>query len=313
MASFDSINYSLSPNKTIQRHIVFDALEAMDRCVPICAGVYIGFGSVWFSDFLVAHKRLGIDRLISIENDPVGAVRARFNAPFRSIEVEEGDSTPVLTDLVQREDLSHAPWVVWLDYDRSVSEVTADDIDIIVTHAPQNSVVIMTLDAGGLGTGPAGRAEYLRSILGDAISDELEKEDFTLENMPDIIGDGILNFLSGRAIDLGRPGGFVPSFKIPYKDSSPMVTCGGILPAQAARGAAKACVESDYWPGFPAVAVKAPPLTLKEVLALQKLMPSLANISRADVQGIGFDLLDDQISAYSAHYRRYPTFSQVIS
>lgn len=313
MASFDSINYSLSPNKTIQRHIVFDALENFDRHISLCSGVYIGFGSVWFSDFILAHKRLGIDKLISIENDPIGAIRARFNAPFRSIEVEEGDSTPVLRDLVEREDLLNAPWVVWLDYDRSVSQTTADDIETLVTYAPQNSIVILTLDAGGLGTSPAGRADYLRGVLGDAISDELESADFTLENMPEIIGEGVLRFIQGRAVDLGRPGGFVPAFKIPYKDSAQMVTCGGILCAQAARGTAKACIADPSWPGFPTVAVRAPPLTLKEVLTLQRLMPANENISRKDVQGVGFDLLEDQVAAYSAHYRRYPTFSQVIS
>lgn len=313
MSSFDSINYSLSPNKTIQRHIVFDALEMLDRHVGICSGIYIGFGSIWFSDFLLAHKRLGVNRLISIENNPVGAVRARFNAPFRAIEVEEGDSTPVLRDLVRREDMLNQPWIVWLDYDRSVSQTTTDDIELIVTHAPQNSVLILTLDAGGLNMSGTARAEYLRNTLGDAISDQLENSDFEVEKMPEIIGDGILNFLCGRAVDLGRPGGFVPAFKIPYKDSAQMITCGGILPAQAARGAARACIADKGWPGFPNVAVKAPPLTLKEVLALQRLMPSHEIISRGDVQGIGFDLLEDQIEAYSAHYRRYPTFSQVIS
>lgn len=313
MAIFDSINYSLSPNKAIQRQIVFDALELIDRSLSISNGTYIGFGSVWFSDFLLAHKRLGIGRLISIENNDVGAIRARFNAPFRSIVVEEGDSTPVLKELSEREELHDAPWIVWLDYDRSVTESTCDDIDLLVTHAPANSVIMITVDAGGLGTGAAGRETYLRALLGDAISDDLRTEDFAIAQMPEIIGKGLLDFIASRAVDLGRPGGFVSAFQIPYKDSSQMVTCGGILPAQAARGAARSCVADPAWPGFPSVPVIAPPLTLKEVHALQRLLPSPTVISRADVQAIGFDLLDEQILAYSAHYRRYPTFSQVVS
>lgn len=313
MASFDTINYSITPNKAIQRQIVFDCLEIVDRHLPLLDAAYIGFGSIWFSDFVIAHKKLGVSNLISIENNPIGAKRARFNAPFRTISVEEGDSTPVLSDLSKNEKLLKRPWIVWLDYDRSVTDTTLNDIELIVTHAPPNSVFVVTIDAGGLSMSATKREKYLRELLGDAVPDDLEDDAFEVENMPKLLAKCMLDYVSAQAANGSRPGGFIPAFAIPYKDNAQMLTFGGILPAAAARGAAKACVESNSWAGFPSVPVHAPPLTMKEVQALQKLLPNSKGVSRTKLQKLGFDLRDDQLEAYVEHYRRYPTFLQVVA
>lgn len=313
MASFDTINYSLRPNKAIQRHIVFDGLDIIDRAVPISKSVYIGFGSIWFSDFIWAHKRMGLVDLISIERDPVGASRARFNAPYRTVTVEEGDSTPVLRDLAAREQIAEKSWIAWLDYDRSISTEVLEDVDIILTHAPQNSNLIVTLDAGGLGKSAAKRRDYVLDLVGDAFPDDLDVVDFEKERMPRTLGVCMTSYMRARAADIGRPGGFVPSFLIPYRDTSPMVTIGGILPSAGARGAALHCVESEDWIGFPTVPVDAPALTLKEVSALQRLLPSGRKVTRASLKKVGFDLLEGQLLSYVEHYRRYPTFMQVVS
>ena len=314
MASFDTINYSLRPNKAIQRHIVFDGLDIIDRSISISKSVYIGFGSIWFSDFIWAHKRMGLIDLISIERDPIGASRARFNAPYRTVTVEEGDSTPVLRDIAAREKLSKRSWISWLDYDRSVTPEALEDIDIVLTYAPQNSVLVTTFDAGGLGQKSASRRrDYLLDLMGDAFPEDLDVAAFEKENMPMTLGACLASYMLSRASDIGRPGGFVPSFLIPYRDSSSMVTVGGILPAAGARGAALHCVQHEDWIGFPKVPVDAPALTMKEVSAIQRLLPTGRAVSRASIRKVGFDLLDDQLRSYVEHYRRYPTFMQVVS
>lgn len=312
MPTFDTINYSLRPNKAIQRHIVFDCLEQLDRCLPLKSALYIGFGSIWFSDFVLAHKRLGISSMISIEREEIGAIRGRFNAPFKTVSVEHGDSTPILDDIRTRADALAKQWVVWLDYDRSATETTLEDIRIIVTHAPPNSVLIVTLDAGGLGMGRSKREQYLRNLLGDAIPEDLDDIDFEVENIPRTLAQGVLDHIGAEAINLGRPGGFVQAINVAYSDSVNMITIGGVLSAPAARGAVRACIEDSDWPGFPASPAAAPPLTLKEVTALQRLLPSDRGITRAKLRRIGFDLLDEQLAAYVEHYRRYPTFMQVV-
>lgn len=76
MASFDSVNYSLRPSKSVQRGLVFEGLRAVSNSVDLRNAVYIGFGSIWFTDFVMAHKVLNIDDMVSIEANEIGFRRA---------------------------------------------------------------------------------------------------------------------------------------------------------------------------------------------------------------------------------------------
>jgi len=90
MPSFDAINYSLRPSKSIQRQIVFSGVRMLQANLDLERLAYIGFGSIWFTDFVLAHKLLGIDDMWSIECHDVGYRRALFNAPYATVHVEHG-------------------------------------------------------------------------------------------------------------------------------------------------------------------------------------------------------------------------------
>lgn len=64
MASFDVVNYSLRPSKCIERQLVFEGVRALQMQMDLNQLVYVGFGSVWFTDFVVAHKILGVDDMV---------------------------------------------------------------------------------------------------------------------------------------------------------------------------------------------------------------------------------------------------------
>lgn len=99
MASFDAVNYSLRPSKTIQRQIVFDCVRSLQAGLNLERLVYVGFGSIWFTDFVMAHKLLGIDDMVSLEADDIGYRRAVFNSPFSTVRVKHGYSYDVLPNL----------------------------------------------------------------------------------------------------------------------------------------------------------------------------------------------------------------------
>lgn len=315
MASFDTVNYSLRPNKAIQRQIVFDALELIDRISPVRESLYIGFGSVWFTDFVLAHRRLGIRDMISIENKPIGAVRARFNAPFKTVKVEQGESNDVLRAIADDEALNRRQWILWLDYDRALSAEVLLDIGTVVTHAPPNSVLILTVNAspGSHGDNPRKRESYVRGLLGPSVSDSYGPADFSTDAIVDTLATSLQTYIAEQAVQLGRPGGYIEGFRIPYRDGSQMLTVGGFLCAPGARSSVRAAVEDERWPGMPSIPVAAPPLTMKEITALQRLLPSDRPLSRAALRRAGFDLEDDQLSTFAEHYRRYPAFSQIVN
>ena len=56
MDSFNIVNYSLRPSKSIQRQIIFDGVRTLQLNWAHDQAVYIGLGSVWFTDFIMAHK-----------------------------------------------------------------------------------------------------------------------------------------------------------------------------------------------------------------------------------------------------------------
>jgi hypothetical protein len=313
MFAYDTLNYSLRPNKAIQRQLAFEGLEILARHMPVAAAKYIGFGSVWFADFSMAHKRLGIQDMLSIEKDPILYSRAKFNAPFRTVQVEEGDSNTVLKTLLVDEVAMSKPWIVWLDYTSSLTPEVMEDIDLVTDRAPPNSVILVTINAmaKNYGTGLDGRRNLIKDRFGDAVSDDLAPERFEKGNLPETVADCGLRYIDSRCKSFGRKPGFIPAFKMPYRDSAHMVTFGGVLPALGQEKQIEVDVAAPTWPGFPAVPIETPPLTAKETQALLRLLPSVQDLTRADVQGTGFDLEDDKLKVYCAHYRRYPSFFQV--
>src|SRR5712692_6704606 len=112
MASFDAINYSLRPSKSIQRQLVFDGVRFLQDVMELDRLAYIGFGSIWFTDFVLAHKVLRIDDMVSIEDNDIGYLRAKFNSPYSTVRVEHGLSTAILPRLFAEPGLARRPWML---------------------------------------------------------------------------------------------------------------------------------------------------------------------------------------------------------
>src|SRR3954470_22753066 len=123
MKSTNYVDFSIRQNKTIERGIVFMGLSRLRRALDGMEFVYVGLGSVWFVDFDLAHRELGIENMVSIESDPTLYRRATFNKPYRTVEVIEGTSYDVIPALLSdRDDLTRHPWILWLDYDEAIDE-----------------------------------------------------------------------------------------------------------------------------------------------------------------------------------------------
>lgn len=314
MPSFNAINYSLRPSKSIHRQVVFDGLSRLISHMHLRDIVYVGMGSIWFTDFVLAHRILKIKDMISIEKDDIGKSRAEFNAPFSTIAVKHGTCSEKLPELCSDEHLRARPWIIWLDYDYEFNENIASDLRFIVENAPLNSVVLVTFNGveSRYGKLPE-RASNLKGIFGNVAPDSIPRDRLQKSPMQETLSDLSLRFLKAAALEKARPGGFVEAFKIVYSDSSPMITIGGILPAPDALGMSRAVANGASWPGRPARPIVAPHLTIKETIALQKALPSETALSRTEVQAMGFDLEADQIEAFQKYYLQYPSFAQIMA
>lgn len=314
MSSFNIVNYSLRPSKSIQRQIIFDGVRELQAHLDLEELAYIGFGSIWFTDFMMVHKALGIDDMVSIESDDVGYRRAVFNSPYVTIRVKHGLSNDVLPSLYRDDIMKGRPWLVWLDYDHSFDENVREDVRSLIENAPANSIVIFTFNGHEMEYGVAqDRPVRLRDLFGNVVPDDLSKRACKDERMQVTLADYALDYMRSIAADLARPGGFLPSFRVIYKDSAPMVTVGGILPAKGALQAAVGVVEGGKWPCLPAKRIMAPPLTMREAASLQSQLPRAELLSRDIVLGLGFDLEEEQIETFQTYYKQYPAFAQIVA
>jgi len=314
VSSTNLVNFSVRQNKSIERQIVFDSLRELVVDLGVKELIYIGLGSVWFSDFILAHRDLGIEEMYSVEEDPIIYQRAKFNHPYRTVEIVKGSSERQIPRILRREGVRGRPCVVWIDYDKAMDQNRMEELKALVQALPDDSFLLTTCKATprDYGASLKARAEQLQAIFGDSLDGEIEGLD--LKN-PDLVGrllsNSINNKLASAASKCGRVGGFVKAFDIRYRDGSPMVTAGGVLPAKENRASASLLVKSAGWQGIVKDPIETPHLTAREIATLQAEMPRHKRLTRSRVRELGFDLEVAQIKSFQDHYRIFPRFAQV--
>ncbi|MBI1814414.1 MAG: hypothetical protein HYR72_05510 [Deltaproteobacteria bacterium] len=319
MESYEKFNYAVRPNKRTQRKMIFEALARYVSVFPKRRFSYVGFGSMWFSDFLYAHRRLGVKTLTSVERTE-GYRRAVFNRPFKCVRVVEGNSSEVLPSLSWK-DAS----IVWLDYDYVPESESLQDIALLASKLASGSVLIVTYDARPPwkdGDKAKAREAALRRVFGDAVPFTSKKRTgaktqkpgpgltHQSEYMPTLVSllwTHLKNLLvqNGRAVS-EKPT-WAPLFSFHYRDGAPMVTIGAALlnPHDALHvHEGELSSHLPYLRGEALFRIAIPPLTQKERTELDRRLPS-RNVN------LPFPLAQEQIESYADLYRYYPLFAEV--
>lgn len=353
MASFDSVNFYLRTNKNIKRKLIFESLAYLDPHFQTSNYRYVGFGSLWFTDYIIAHKVNGMSDLISIEKDRIGYSRAKFNKPFDCITVKRGESTRVL----RRINLSRKPVFAWLDYDKSLDESAAfQDIEILATQAPSGSIFLITLDANikqlmhfypprkqiiekltslldddsldaenkvsaaeayltDIGLEELDwREKALREIAGDFVPVDIDRTDIQKSGFPNLLAKITINFLRHMVNISGRDMEFVPLYNFFYKDGAPMICVGGMLAdhQDAEKLKNSPILSKNYITGEDQFVINAPPITLKEKIALEQLLPTTTNFNQSRVSNeLGVLIKTEQLKAFESFYPYYPLYDEI--
>jgi hypothetical protein len=315
MPSFDTVNYSLRPNKSVERKIVFSGLQALRGVIDPSTYKYLGLGSLWFVDYIMAHRLLGISSMISIERDAIGVRRAEFNRPLGCITVVQGESTVVIPTLT----LEDRPSVVWFDYDSSIGGPVLEDLALLVPKCAPNSILIVTINAKKDELPPKDEdgAEIdpeasLRLIAGDLVPTPLPAKRLQPRNYPKLLCEILANQMRSRTVNSGRAESFVKLFDLAYTDGTPMVTVGGVLAAPEKVDALNGLVGSGTWEGIADETISIPPLTAKEKMALDRMMPAPQPPSVDRVHKAGFALRAEQLETYHRYYQHYPMFAEFL-
>ena len=320
MPSPYSVNFSIRPNKAVERKLIFETLSGLGPRYRFSSYRYIGFGAVWFVDFLLAHRYLSISDMISIEGDEQLAKRAEFNKPYACITVEAGDSGVVLPLLA----LEEKPLLVWLDYDSSLNDSVLLDLSTLCQRATSGSVLIVSIngDKRNLpesdedGTEFRTDEERLRFLAGDLVPPNLPRNATQGNRYHSLLADLLFRHVDHSLLAYGRRLTAFRLFSIRYRDGSQMVTVGLSIVDQGLAQHTRSIVATEplplRWELAHQTEIDVPPLTVKEKLALDRLFPRPRPPSQQEVRGLGFELKARQIDSYSAYYRHYPTFGEVV-
>ncbi|REA63571.1 hypothetical protein DSL64_03770 [Dyadobacter luteus] len=343
--SFRKINYKLRPAKTVERKMITESFRKLSAFNHISDYQYIGFGSIYFVDFVLFHKHLGIKKMISIEKDANAQSRVEFNKPFSCIDMHFDTSSNVLPKL----ELDR-PSIIWLDYDGKLSTDCLSDLSTTCSNLAPGSVLMATLNVQAesiiniakdekqeegdddeiyVSVGKEEIFEHRLKILEEQISRykipaDIEAKDLTPNGLPKLIARILENEISS-ALDTRNLGlddteylYFKQLYNIKYEDGAAMLTFGGIIVSadQLDTFDSANFFELPYCtPEKDAFHIKIPNLTTKEVVLLDSQIHEAYDFKDLSLKAIPKPLKfinSSEIKSYAEIYRFYPTFTESI-
>src|SRR3989442_1298026 len=280
----------MRPAKQVERRMLVDALQRLAAAgFPVADYQYTGFGAIYFVDFILFHKILGLNKLVSLEQQESLTTRMMFNRPFSCVEIKMVPASSEIPNLSR--DARH---LVWLDYDGVLQKSFLSDIQSAVTVLPPGSILLVTVDveppedhdyrsvdpnfdSSKNILGPKHWKRYFEHHSSPYLELGLSDDDFGKSELI-LRSTEILKAAFRKAI-VARPQlQFLPMFNFAYKDSHSMLTIGGMIAVRAEKRQLRASTLSDtvyYRDNFesPPFEIKVPRLTRKERIYLDRKMP----------------------------------------
>lgn len=317
--SFNRIDYSIRPAKYAERRMLRDVFRRLSAFEPCENYAYVGFGSVWFSDFSLFHRSLGVQQMLSIESSKAAEQRVRDNAPFK-ISLAFDRSTKVLPTM---------SWegrkFVWLDYDEALTPDMLRDLRTCVMNVRSGSVISISVRCSAAKEADQAAPEDDDEAVNALPIIERFREKFANWHVPEEVGEDdlygwpyadLINTMIETEIEVAlavrngpRAGPDFCSKKIctiNYQDGAMMTTYVALIFSEDERDKSDACnfdtlsfVESPTTP----VHINVPKLTPREFRLLEGQLPNAPQEALA----LGSIPLKEA-AAFRQFYRYFPNF-----
>jgi hypothetical protein len=333
-----TVAYNLRKNKHVERHLFIDLLRIFERWKSVRNHLYIGFGGIYFEDYKLLHTTLGIDKMVSLEQEPWMLARQNKNVPFGCVEPRRQTSGEFILEVDDhRSAYSVDNVLVWLDY------ATPKDLVIQLTEVRSllpklvaGDIVKITLSLhtkwlDGRGYYPKRferRLEKIKTELGSSFL----PDGVTIEAVLDDALPAFYLATLKRAISEGMSESphleFAPMGCYTYSDGTQMLTVTGAVVSKAELELfvdGSRLVDFDLGsPNWELITIKLPDLSLRERLILDQAiytaqpgMPAATCEAAEVADKLGFQLAaeaDESLSmvdSYIKLYRYYPSFHRV--
>lgn len=285
-SSFDKIDYSLRPAKHTERRMLSEIFRRLWPFQTVSDYVYVGFGAVTFSDFVLFHRALGVKQMISIEQNTESVDRVRDNIPF-DIAIDNRHSSLALRELEYKN--RH---IIWLDYDDKLLPSMLLDATTVASRACSGTVLAISFNCHN-----AAELAEAKSAEEDVSALDLFINRFGRDRVPtDVFEDDLHGWpyaKLGRSMfyselqsalavrNSGDSAEDVISFEriceIEYSDGAKMTTLIGVFCSESdSVDKLKACdfASLDFLPpDRNAIRIEVPKLTLREIRNLERQLP----------------------------------------
>ena len=308
--SYEDINYSLRPAKQIERKMICEAISRLGEFGTIETYRYVGFGSIYFSDFSLFHKKLHLSNMVSIEKDEHKRARFEFNKPYDCIDMKFGHSTKILPTMSWEQRS-----ILWLDYDGKLDGDSLADIGSFCANAVSGSMLIVTVNAHFSATDKNRLGELREEIGAEMVPIDLGESDLAGWNaskaMRRIITNVIQKGLNQRngVRKVGSRLLWKPILSFEYQDGAKMTTIGGVLIDEGNEPHFMRCnfqalefVRSNSEESY---RIDIPALTYRELRYLDQHLPAG---DLALVESLGIPPRD--VNQYARIYRYFPNFAE---
>ncbi len=314
MAHWETVHYVQRPAKNFERKMIIDVLGRLNQLRRLDAFQYVGFGSIYFVDFALFHRRLGIRRMTSIEKEDSAESQARvnFNRPFKFVKTRFGHSN----DLLPQHDWS-VPAIVWLDYNARLGDEVFADMETVLAQATPPFVLIVTanVEPGGV---TARLAQFTQAVgvnrLPPGYNSDHDLRDWgtgraARQIIDDEIARGVVvrNALAAPESQLA----YHQLFHFRYRDRARMLTVGGVVSFSNDNQRLEACdfFGSPYAAGDEvAYEIVVPNLTIREMLHIDQ------RLSRTGVPNFaGKGISPEDAEEYRRAYKYFPAFVDIES
>lgn len=303
-ASFRKIDYSIRPAKHAERRMLCEIFRRLRPFGAIEDYVYVGMGSVWFSDFILFHRALGIKEMVSIERSDTSKDRFEANKPYRAVTIDFRDTSQVLPELDWQK--NH---YIWLDYDDPLRPSMLQDAKTISTHATSGTLMAVSVqcqkapefsEAENDPEGPSALSRFKNTFGRARVFPEMEESDLYSWRYGNLIKRLFISEIEA-ALNV-RNAGLAPENKIhfrsicniEYEDGAKMITVVGAFYSVKDTEKLDACnfASLDFKQDTKDTCrISVPKLTLREIRHLERQLPSreiselrLGKIPVADAQ-----------------------------
>lgn len=331
--SWKRIDYRLRLAKNVERRMMSEALRRLTPFGLLDSYRYIGMGSMYFSDFSLFHKSLGVTEMVSIEDQNDLTIRRRFklNSPFCGIDVQFGHSSTCLSALNW-----HQRSIVWMDYDGSLDSSVLLDVDLLCAKLCTGSFLAISVNAASpkpanaetkaedsedLPTPRKNIVEDLKDRLGaESVPYDLKPSDLsgwgTAKVYKGILEERIRRALTTRNAALSPSSHlhFKQVFNFHYDDGTRMLTLGGVIVEKSQLHVFDSCAFGQLpycsYTDEPYL-IEIPQLTFREMGELDRHGPGPVQADADDNPNPTVACIPEKERAkYFKTYRFFPPFIQ---